>query len=229
MKAQSFNCHILETSTCQQLLFTIIENNGIGALCCHKKTSQSFFRSIDSNFLDDSFEPSTQCTCSIAVWLQNDDGCKFLLRIAWFSKIQFDGYWVWNIERAAIIVKILSFFFVLCFFGDGIQRSYIIEMSCAWVKMLCFITEILDYNDAADHEDNVLFSNDLKLVMYWCRTDSEGCIKGQSKGGCEFSSMKSFSSFAVLVLYGSKQSLALFCFHYLLEINDIFKIYGMDR
>ena len=30
MKAQSFNCHILKTSTCQQLLFTIIENNGIG-------------------------------------------------------------------------------------------------------------------------------------------------------------------------------------------------------
>jgi hypothetical protein len=92
-------------------------------------------------------------------------------------------------------------------------------MSCTGVKMFCFIGQIFDYDDAADHEYNILFPNDLKLVMYGCRAYSKGCIERQSKGGWEFSSMKSFLSFVVFVLYGPKQSLALFCFHYLLEIK----------
>jgi hypothetical protein len=49
--------------------------------------------------------------------------------------------------------------------------------------MFCFIGQIFDYDDAADHEYNILFPNDLKLVMYGRRAYSKGCIERQSKGG----------------------------------------------
>lgn len=79
--------------------------------------------------------------------------------------------------------------------------------------MFGLVGEILDDNDAADHEDDIFFANDLQLVMNRCGVDAEGSVEGQFERRGEVVLLVIALHFGVFLFDRFEKFTGLLCFH----------------
>jgi hypothetical protein len=81
------------------------------------------------------------------------------------------------------------------------------------IEMLGLVGEILDDNDAADHENNIFLANDLQLVVNRGRIDAEGSVEGKFERRGDVALLVISLHFGVFLFDCFEKFAGLLCFH----------------